>query len=86
MTIELIPLEKSPERIARLNRVVGFVMGRLGVTYDWLARLVDTLENDEEQLRVIWRKTPDQSLMDAFHDAWDAHNELRDNVDHLIPR
>ena len=75
--------EAEPDRIDRLNRVVGYVSA-LAEHYgnlDLLDKLV-SLHDHKGMLAVEWRKAPKDGEKELFAKAWVSMNELAEHITH----
>lgn len=66
-------------RIARLNRVLGYIYAENGSLED-----IKGIHDHKGSLTVVWKKEPNASSREKFYRAWEECNELRENVTHIL--
>jgi hypothetical protein len=78
--IGIVVSQEGEGREQRLALAFNFVMGRLGLTPEQLASRLEELEDHEGNLIVTWSIQPSDAEREAWFLAWEAQNEVRENV------
>ena len=72
--------DEEPWRIERLNDVAKYVYKSLGELE------FSGLHDHKGNLTVTWKKHPTNTEKEHFETAWEAQNELAENVEHIIKK
>ena len=83
--IEFFTSDDADFRPERLNRLIGYVMAKLGIDNFRIEEMIVSLEDRKGMLKVVWRENPTEKVKRAVSKAWEALNEPGENVEHEFP-